>query len=120
MRLSRPRGSSCAVMFVTLAFLLLPQRGAGQGGAPPVLGRSMVTTTLGIVASSSPLAAKAGTQMLELGGNAVDAAIAANAVIALTEPSGDGIGGDLFAIVYEAKTGKLRGLNAAGWAPKAL
>ncbi|MEP7382343.1 MAG: gamma-glutamyltransferase, partial [Gemmatimonadota bacterium] len=90
-------------------------------GAPlPVVGRSMVTTTLGIVASSSPLAAKAGTRMLEMGGNAIDAAIAANAVIALTEPSGDGIGGDLFAIVYEAKTGKLHGLNAAGWSPKAL
>ena len=86
----------------------------------PVTGRSMVTTTLGIVASSSPLAAKAGTQVLEAGGNAVDAAIAANAVIALTEPSGDGIGGDLFAIVYEAKSGKLHGLNAAGWAPKGL
>ena len=93
----------------------------GAGGAPlPVVGRSMVTTTLGIVASSSPLAAKAGTRMLEMGGNAVDAAIAANAVIALTEPSGDGIGGDLFAIIYEAKTGKLHGLNAAGWSSKAL
>lgn len=86
----------------------------------PVTGRSMVTTTQGIVASSSPLAAKAGTQILEAGGNAIDAAIAANAVIALTEPSGDGIGGDLFALVYEASTGKLHGLNAAGWAPKAL
>ena len=91
-----------------------------QGAPLPVVGRSIVTTKLGIVASSSPLAAKAGTQMLELGGNAVDAAIAANAVIALTEPSGDGIGGDLFAIVYDAKTGKLFGLNAAGWAPKGL
>jgi gamma-glutamyltranspeptidase/glutathione hydrolase len=80
----------------------------------------MVTTTLGVVASSSPLAATAGTRMLELGGNAIDAAIAANAVIALTEPSGDGIGGDLFAIIYDAKTGTLHGLNAAGWAPKAL
>lgn len=92
-----------------------------QGAAPrPVVGRSMVTTTLGIVASSSPLAAQAGTQILEAGGNAVDAAIAANAVIALTEPSGDGIGGDLFAIIYDARTGTLHGLNAAGWAPKAL
>ncbi len=85
-----------------------------------ITGRSMVTTTQGIVASSSPLAAKAGTRILEAGGNAIDAAIAANAVIALTEPSGDGIGGDLFALVYEAKTGKLHGLNAAGWSPKAL
>ncbi|MBL8959723.1 MAG: gamma-glutamyltransferase, partial [Gemmatimonadetes bacterium] len=93
---------------------------AAQEAPRPTVGRSMVTTRLGIVASSSPLAAKAGTQMLERGGNAVDAAIAANAVIALTEPSGDGIGGDLFAIIYDAKTGQLHGLNAAGWAPKAL
>ncbi|MEO7964967.1 MAG: gamma-glutamyltransferase, partial [Gemmatimonadaceae bacterium] len=112
-----------AVVTLTASLVLLSSvasEGLGQGAPLPVVGRSMVTTRLGIVASSSPLAAKAGTQMLELGGNAVDAAIAANAVIALTEPSGDGIGGDLFAIVYEAKTGKLRGLNAAGWSPKAL
>ncbi len=108
-----------AVLLCTLAYSLGSPL-AGQGAPLPVVGRSMVTTKLGIVASSSPLAAKAGTQMLELGGNAVDAAIAANAVIALTEPSGDGIGGDLFAIVYNAKTGKLSGLNAAGWSPKAL
>lgn len=109
--------------FAPLFALLMMARPAetrAQKAEPVVTGRSMVTTTLGIVASSSPLAAKAGTQILERGGNAVDAAIAANAVIALTEPSGDGIGGDLFAIVYEAKTGKLHGLNAAGWAPKAL
>ena len=93
---------------------------AAQEAPRPTVGRSMVTTRLGIVASSSPLAAKAGTQVLEMGGNAVDAAIAANAVIALTEPSGDGIGGDLFAIIYDAKSGQLHGLNAAGWAPKAL
>ena len=95
-------------------------QGQGAGTPPPTVGRSMVTTRLGIVASSSPLAAKAGTQVLEMGGNAVDAAIAANAVIALTEPSGDGIGGDLFAIVYDARSGQLHGLNAAGWAPRAL
>lgn len=104
-----------------LAMLPTPSNAQSSTAAPlPVVGRSMVTTTLGIVASSSPLAARAGTQILEQGGNAIDAAIAANAVIALTEPSGDGIGGDLFAIVYEAKTGKLHGLNAAGWAPKGL
>jgi gamma-glutamyltranspeptidase/glutathione hydrolase len=109
------------MIFRALPFALLPVTTLpAQDGPRPVVGRSMVTTTLGIVASSSPLAAKAGTQILEAGGNAVDAAIAANAVIALTEPSGDGIGGDLFAIVYDAKSGKLHGLNAAGWAPKAL
>src|SRR5579862_4432657 len=78
-----------------------------------VPGRSMVSTTLGIVASSQPLAARAGVQILEQGGNAVDAAIAANAVVGLMEPGSAGIGGDLFAIVYTAKDGKLYGLNSS-------
>ncbi|MEP7344270.1 MAG: gamma-glutamyltransferase [Gemmatimonadaceae bacterium] len=86
----------------------------------PVVGRSMVTTRYGIVASSQPLAARAGVQILERGGNAVDAAIAANATIGLMEPTGNGIGGDLFAIVYDAKAKKLFGLNASGWAPSGL
>ena len=115
-----PLRSTSRLVSAALGSSLAATAAAAQGASLPVTGRSMVTTTLGIVASSSPLAARAGTQMLELGGNAVDAAIAANAVIALTEPSGDGIGGDLFALVYEARTGKLHGLNAAGWAPKAL
>ncbi|MGQ0766910.1 MAG: gamma-glutamyltransferase, partial [Gemmatimonadota bacterium] len=109
-----------ATLILMLSLALAPAASGGQGAPRPTVGRSMVTTTLGIVASSSPLAAAAGTMMLEAGGNAVDAAIAANAVIGLTEPSGDGIGGDLFAIVYDARTGKLHGLNAAGWAPRAL
>jgi gamma-glutamyltranspeptidase/glutathione hydrolase len=58
--------------------------------------------------------------MLEHGGNAVDAAVAANAAMGLFAPMANGIGGDLFAIVYEAKTGKLYGLNASGWAPAGL
>lgn len=86
----------------------------------PVPGRSVVTTKLGIVAASQPLAAKAGVQVLERGGNAIDAAIAANAVLGLVEPHMNGIGGDLFAIVYEASTGTLHGLNASGWAPTGL
>lgn len=90
--------------------------------APPLVvpGRSMVATKLGIVATSQPLASAAGVQMLELGGNAVDAAIAANAMLGLTEPMMSGIGGDLFAIVYEAKTGRLHGLNASGWAASGM
>jgi len=82
--------------------------------------RSMVQSPHGIVASESVLASQVGAQILERGGNAVDAAIAVNAMMGLVAPMNDGIGGDLFAIVYEAKSGKLYGLNASGWAPKAL
>jgi len=82
---------------------------------PPVPGRSVVATRYGIVAASQPLAAAAGVQMLEQGGNAVDAAIAANAVLGVTEPMMNGVGGDLFAIVYLARTKELYGLNASGW-----
>ncbi len=90
------------------------------GPRHPIPGRSMVTTRYGIVASSQPLAASAGVQVLERGGNAIDAAIAANAAIALMEPTGNGIGGDLFALIYEAQSGRLYGLNASGWAPRGL
>ena len=85
-----------------------------------VVGRSRIATKYGIVAASQPLAARAGVQVLERGGNAIDAAIATNAVMGLVEPQSNGIGGDLFAIVYEAKTGRLHGLNASGWAPGGL
>ena len=93
---------------------------SAQANPLPVPGRSIVTTTLGIVAASQPLAAKAGAEILDRGGNAIDAAIAANAVLGLVEPHMNGVGGDLFAIIYEAKTGKLHGLNASGWAPTGL
>src|SRR5256886_10816673 len=83
-------------------------------------GRSMVISRNGIVAAESPLAGQAGVQMLERGGNAVDAAVAANAMMGLVAPMSNGIGGDLFAIVYDAKSGKLYGLNASGWAPAGL
>src|SRR5581483_10757375 len=82
--------------------------------------RSMVVTTYGIVASSQFLASLAGAKMLETGGNAADAAIAANAVLGVTQPYANGIGGDLFAIVYNAATDTLYGLNSSGWTPKAL
>lgn len=87
---------------------------------PRYQARSVVATRYGIVATSQTLASAAGVKILEAGGNAVDAAIAANAVMGLVEPTGNGIGGDLFALVYEAKTGKLYGLNASGWAPSGL
>jgi gamma-glutamyltranspeptidase/glutathione hydrolase len=82
--------------------------------------RSMVISRGGIVAAESPLAAQAGVRILESGGNAVDAAIATNAMMGVVEPMMNGMGGDLFAIVYDAKSGKLYGLNASGWAPKGM
>jgi gamma-glutamyltranspeptidase/glutathione hydrolase len=83
-------------------------------------GRSMIITTGGIVASEHPLASQAAAQILAKGGNAIDAAITANACMGVLSPMQCGMGGDLFAIVYEAKSGKLYGLNASGWAPAAL
>ena len=83
-------------------------------------GRSVVATQYGIVATSQVSASQAGARVLEQGGSAIDAAIAANAVLNVTEPTSNGMGGDLFAIYWEAKSGKLYGLNASGWAPKAL
>jgi gamma-glutamyltranspeptidase/glutathione hydrolase len=83
-------------------------------------GRSMVISRGGIVAAESPLAAQAGATILAHGGNAMDAAVATNAAMGVVEPMMNGIGGDLFAIVYDAKSGKLYGLNASGWAPANL
>src|SRR5436853_7732527 len=82
--------------------------------------RSMVISQYGVVAAEQPIGTRAGVAMLERGGNAIDAAIAANAAMGVVAPMMNGIGGDLFAIVYEAKTGKIYGLNASGWAPRAL
>jgi gamma-glutamyltranspeptidase/glutathione hydrolase len=83
-------------------------------------GRSMVVSRGGIVAAESPLAAQAGATVLAQGGNAIDAIVAANAVMGVVEPMMNGMGGDLFAMVYIAKTGKLYGLNASGWSPAKL
>ena len=80
----------------------------------------MVITRQGIVATSEVLASQAGAQILARGGSAADAAIAANAVLGVVEPMMNGMGGDLFAIEWDAKTGKLSGLNSSGWAPEKL
>ena len=101
--------------FVVVAVFAGNSYGQDRGQA-----RSMVISLNGIVAAESPLAAQAGVRILEQGGNAVDAAIAANAMMGVVEPMMNGIGGDLFAIVYDAKANKLYGLNASGWAPKGL
>ena len=82
-------------------------------------GRSMVISQTGIVASESPLASQAGAEILARGGNAIDAAVATHAVMTVVAPMWNGIGGDLFAIVYDAKSKKLYGINASGWAPAA-
>jgi gamma-glutamyltranspeptidase/glutathione hydrolase len=80
----------------------------------------MIMTRYGIVAAEQPLACQIGTRILAQGGNAVDAAVAVNAALGVFAPMANGMGGDLFAIVYEAKTGKLYGLNASGWSPAGL
>ena len=94
---------------------LLPVYGQGRN-----YGRSMVIAQQGIAATSQTLASQAAAQILAKGGSAVDAAIAANTVLAVVEPMKTGLGGDLFVLYWEAGTGKLVGLNASGTAPKAL
>ncbi len=111
---------------IMLVFLLIFLNFSGvQMSADRITGKHFVTrseviSTEGMVAASHPLAAQIGIDILKKGGNAVDAAIAVNAALGLMEPTGSGIGGDLFAIVWDSKTGKLHGLNASGYSPAAL
>ena len=111
-----PRTTLC-VLLLPLAMLFSATQTSAQDRTQ---NRSMVISRSGVVAAESPLAAQAGATILAHGGNAIDAAIATNAVMGVVEPMMNGIGGDLFAIVYDARTGKLYGLNASGWAPAAL
>ena len=92
-------------------------RGDRVTGAPWAT-RSVVLATQGMAATSHPLASQVAIDILKQGGTAVDAAIAANAAIGLMEPTGNGIGGDIFAIVWDPKTEKLYGLNGSGRSPK--
>jgi gamma-glutamyltranspeptidase/glutathione hydrolase len=101
-----------------------PQPGAAVKAVPGsraqgwlAQGRSEVLARHGIVATSDPLAAQAGLEILRQGGNAIDAAVATGAVLDVTSQNDTGIGGDLFALVYVAKERKLYALNSAGWAP---
>src|ERR1700686_5331504 len=105
--------SRFAILLVLTSSLLLAQGGRNYG-------RSMVISEQGIVATSQVLASQAGAQILAKGGSAVDAAIASNAVLGVMEPMMTGLGGDLFVMYWESKTGKLTGLNSSGPAPKAL
>ena len=86
----------------------------------PFASRSEVIAREGMVATSQPLATQVGLDILKQGGSAIDAAIAANAMLGLVEPTGSGIGGDLFAIVWDAESKQLYGLNASGRSPKSL
>ena len=109
------RFACLAVLF--LQSVIMP---AQQFSSVPGQGRSMVVSKFGIVSTPQFLASQAGAHILEQGGNAIDAAIAANAVMGVVQPYVNGIGGDLFMVYYEAKTGKVYGLNSSGWTPKAL
>lgn len=91
-----------------------------RAGAPAYASRSPVIALKGAAATSQPLATQVALDVLKAGGSAVDAAIAANAALGLMEPTGNGIGGDLFALVWDPRTQKLHGLNAAGAAPRGL
>ena len=108
-----------AVPFAALALLAAGQ-GPGDRPAPnPVATRSVVYARNGIIATSQPLASAAGLRVLQAGGNAVDAAVTAAAVLAVVEPTQNGVGGDLFALVYDARAGAVHGLNASGRSPAA-
>lgn len=105
-------------------FLLVALMGVAQA-ADRITGRAFATRSEvmareAMVATSQPLATAAGLEILRQGGNAVDAAIAANAVLALVEPTGCGLGGDLFAIVWDPESGELHGLNGSGRSPRSL
>ena len=103
-------------IFLINTFLQAQDRLTGRTFAT----RSVVMAQHGMACTSQPLATETAIDVLKNGGNAIDAAIAANAVLGVTDPEMNGIGGDLFAIVYDAKTKKLYGLNASGRSPYAL
>jgi len=110
-------------VLVVCVLSMMPLSGSQLPGDRPVPNqratRSAVLARNGMIATSQPLASAAGLRVLQDGGNAIDAAVTAAAVLAVVEPTMCGAGGDLFALVYDAKTKTLRGLNASGRAPYA-
>lgn len=108
------------ISFVIIALLCLQSYAQDRITGEPFSTRSEIIAENGMVATSHPLATQVGINILKDGGNAIDAAIAANAAIGLMEPTGNGIGGDLFAIIWIEKEKKLYGLNASGRSPKNL
>ena len=107
-------------IFLLSIFFTLPSFAYDRITGESFATRSEVIATNGMAATSHPLATQTAIDVLKNGGNAIDAAIAANAVLGLVEPTGCGIGGDLFAIVWSAKDKKLYGLNASGPAPQTI
>ena len=91
-----------------------------EAAEPRIQGRSLVISKTGIVATEQVLASQVGAQILADGGNAADAAVAANAMMGLVSPGMCGIGGDMFCLVYDAKSGRTYGLAANGWSPQKL
>ena len=133
-RFLRPRvsrvalGATCIVPLIAVGGLSVALPSAQQSDVPlaqgysrparsPHSSRSEVIAPTGMVAASQPLAAQVGLDILKAGGNAIDAAVAVNAMLGLVEPNMNGAGGDLFAIVWDASTEQLYGLNATGRAP---
>jgi len=110
-------GLLCALLCATT--MTAGQAPGDRPAANPRSTRSVVMARNGVLATSQPLASAAGLRVLQQGGNAIDAAVTAAAVLAVVEPSMTGIGGDLFALIYDAKTKTVRGLNASGRAPAA-
>ncbi|PWN07900.1 gamma-glutamyltransferase [Rhodohalobacter mucosus] len=105
-----------SLIFITVPLFAQIDRESGKQFAT----RSEVIGKRGMVATSQPLATQVGLDVLRRGGNAIDAAIAANAAIGLMEPTGNGIGGDLFAIIWHEESGRLYALNASGRSPQGL
>ncbi len=108
------------LLIPTLAALVQPAQAADRITGKTFATRSEVIARHGMAATSQPLATQAALEILREGGSAVDAAIAADACLGLMEPTGSGIGGDLFAIVWDQQTGRLYGLNASGRSPRSL
>jgi gamma-glutamyltranspeptidase/glutathione hydrolase len=106
--------------FALFLLLSFPVHGQDRITGRPFVTRSEVIARRGMAATSQPLATQAALEILQAGGHAVDAAIAANAVLALVEPTGSGLGGDLFAIVWDAAEEELHGLNGSGRSPASL
>jgi gamma-glutamyltranspeptidase/glutathione hydrolase len=120
----RPSLPAALLLLAPLALVVMTAAPAGQapGDRPapnPRATRSVVMAKNGMIATSQPLASAAGLRVLQQGGNAIDAAVTAAAVLAVVEPTMNGLGGDLFALVHDPKTGAVRALNASGRSPAA-